>query len=227
MGPGGGRPGRGMTLTRAAVRDFYDRFGARQDAQGWYEDRALAGIISQGRFAEAEAVLELGCGTGRLAERLLAGPLPADASYLGLDLSTTMVGLAAERLAPFDARVRVARADITEPVAAPDGAFDRIVATYVFDILSAAETRAVLAEARRLLKPGGLLCAAGLTWGRGPLSWPVARLWQAVWRVAPARLGGCRPVRLADYLDGWRIAHRAVIVQWGIASEVVVAGDGQ
>ena len=212
-----------MTLSRDAVRAIYDGFGARQDSQSWYEDAALAELTAHGRFDTAQAVLELGCGTGRYAAMLLDAHLPPHATYRGLDLSGTMIDLTAKRLRRFGSRAAAVQADVTEPVAAPDGAYDRIVSTYLFDILSEAEVRVVLGEARRLLRPGGLLCLASLTRGGGLLPRAVSFAWQAVYRVAPARLGGCRAVRLSDYLGGWSVEYRATVVSRGMTSEVVIA----
>lgn len=45
-----------------------------------------------GAFETATHVFELGCGTGRFAERLLERHLPATARYKGIDLGPTMVG---------------------------------------------------------------------------------------------------------------------------------------
>ena len=56
---------------RDNVRAFYDRFGGKQDWQRFYEDPALRDLICHGSFDEAHAVVEFGCGTGRLAEHLL------------------------------------------------------------------------------------------------------------------------------------------------------------
>ena len=110
-----------MTLSRDAVRAIYDGFGARQDSQSWYEDAALAELTAHGRFDTAQAVLELGCGTGRYAAMLLDAHLPPHATYRGLDLSGTMIDLTAERLRRFGGRAAAVQADVTEPVAAPDG----------------------------------------------------------------------------------------------------------
>ena len=60
------------TITRNEASRFYDKFGAKQDRQGFYEDAALDLMIELGKFPDAENVFELGCGTGRLAEQLLS-----------------------------------------------------------------------------------------------------------------------------------------------------------
>ena len=61
-------------------------------------------------------MFELGCGTGRLAGNLLARHLPADARYLGADISDTMVTLSRARLRRFGGRAHVLRADATVPL---------------------------------------------------------------------------------------------------------------
>ena len=92
------------TLTTSEARAFYDRFGAKQDKQAFYEDRAIAALIAHADFEHAQSIFEFGCGTGRLAARLLPTPLPDNCHYLGVDISTTMVALARERLRPTGQR---------------------------------------------------------------------------------------------------------------------------
>ena len=108
-------------------------------------------------------MVELGCGTGRFAAGLLARHLPDDATYLGVDVSPRMVAATGERLRPWSDRAAVVLVDGGGAVPATDGSADRFVANYVFDLLSPEGTGAALAEARRVLVPGGLLCATGLT----------------------------------------------------------------
>lgn len=100
-----------------------------------------------------------------------------------------------------------------------------MVSNYVLDLLPAAEVAAFVSDARRVLAPGGLLCVTGLTPGRTPVSRLVSRLWGALHAVAPRRVGGCRPLRVADLLPAgqWEVVHRDVVAAWGIASEVLVA----
>ena len=95
------------TLSRNEDRRYYDSFGAKQDWQGIYEDAAIERMIELGAFSDALSVFELGCGTGRLAGRLLTHHLPCSARYVGIDISSTMVRLARDRLAPIAARSKV------------------------------------------------------------------------------------------------------------------------
>ncbi len=213
------------TLSHAEARRFYDRLGARQDAQAWYEDRATGELVRHGDFGAARRVFELGCGTGRFAQRLLSRHLPPDARYRGVDLSPTMVGLATKRLAGFGARAEVVLTDGSPPCGEPEHAYDRFVSSYVLDLLSEADIRAALREAHRILEPGGLLCLAGLCSGNGPGSRLVARAWTRLHALRPALVGGCRPIELLEFLDGtdWEIRHSARLAPFAIPSEVVVA----
>lgn len=203
-------------LSRDVARAVYDAYGARQDGQAWYEDAAFDRLVEHGGFAEARMVVEIGCGTGRLAERLLRDALPGDARYLGLDISATMVELARERLSPWSGRAEVRQSD--GGFALPPA--DRIISTYVLDLLSEADIEAFLSAAAGALVPGGRLCLASLATGG-----LVNRLWSAAYRILPRRLGGCRPVPLAGRLirHGLVLRHRSAVRARGLSSEVLVA----
>ena len=174
------------TLSYDEAETFYDRMGRRQDTQGFYEDIALDELVAHGRLEEAHDILELGCGTGRLAERLLREVLPDDARYVGLDVSSTMLHIARERLSPFGERARVDKTEGSLALPCPDGSFDRVVATYVADLLSNDDIDLFLSESWRVLRPGGLFASAGLTRGERLPSRLVSSLWSAVHRLSPA-----------------------------------------
>ena len=212
-------------LTAEQVRRVYDRIGRAQDWQRVYEDAATADLVAHAGFDTADTVVELGCGTGRFAAELLARHLRAEATYAAVELSPRMVALASDRLWRWRDRATVSLVDGHATIPARDGAADRFVANYVFDLLGPEETRSKLAEARRVLAPGGLLCAAGLTSGEHGVARNVSRAWRGIWARWPALVGGCRPVRLVDALDpaAWEINHHRVVVAWGIPSEVVIA----
>ena len=99
--------------------------------------------------------------------------------FLGLDISGTMIGLATGRLEPWQDRVEVQRADGTPSLSLLDASFDRFLATYVFDLLDPAYSERLIAEAHRVLIPGGLLCTINLTHGTGRFSWFVSWLWSS------------------------------------------------
>jgi ubiquinone/menaquinone biosynthesis C-methylase UbiE len=129
------------------ARRFYDRFGSRQDTQGFYENPALDDLVKHADFEHSRSVLEFGCGTGSFARRLFEAFLPADARYVGLDISLTMIGLASKRLEPWQDRAEVRQVDGTPSLPVPDASCDRFLATYVFDLLDPAFALRLIAEA--------------------------------------------------------------------------------
>lgn len=212
-------------LTPAEARSFYDHFGSHQDSQGFYEDAAFDRLIRFAEFSSARRVFELGCGTGKLAHRLLTTALSEEASYVGVDVSSTMIALASERLATFRPRVELVQTEGSMRFDYPDASFDRFVSTYVLDLLTAEQSESAIDEARRLLSTGGRLCVAGLTMGEHFPSSLVSRLWAWVQAARPRWVGGCRPVAVLDLLpkDDWQVLHREVVTSWAIPSEVLVA----
>ena len=224
QGTGRGR-GEGLVLTPSEARAFYDRFGKKQDAQSFYENPALDDLIAHARFAEAARVLEFGCGTGRLAARLLAECLPDSATYIGFDISPTMVNLATQRLAPYAERAQVFQSDGTTNLPLADNSVDRVIATYVLDLLSDTDIGEVLREAHRVLIVGGKVCLVSLTTGTTFPSRVVAFVWTAIFRLRASLVGGCRPIRLRRALSPscWELEHGRVLSAFGVASEVLVA----
>ncbi|MBW2432529.1 MAG: class I SAM-dependent methyltransferase [Deltaproteobacteria bacterium] len=76
------------------------------------------------------------CGTGRFASRLLATHLPPSASCLGIDLSKTMIAIAAQRVLPYKEQAKVTQSDGFMHFFLPDHSVDRVVFTYVLDLLT-------------------------------------------------------------------------------------------
>lgn len=212
-------------LTHQQAKRFYDGFGKKQDWQRIYESPAIARLVEQGAFSEARRILELGCGTGAFALELLERHLPDDATYLGLDISETMVGLATERLAAHAGRAEVRRSEGAMRIDSPAGSCDRFVSNYVADLLAPAEIHELTDEAHRVLVPGGRACLLSLTHGTGAFSRALTWAWKRVHRLSPRLMGGCRPVDLLEFLpeERWEIGHCSVLTALGLASQVVVA----
>lgn len=207
-----------MVLTRSQARRFYDRFGRKQDSQAFYEDAALNDLIAHAAFEQAERIFEVGCGTGRLALRLLTRHLSPTATYSGMDLSQTMIDIAEQRISPYRERTKVVRSDGAMLFPHPDGSIDRVVSTYVFDLLSEADIRQAISEARRVLVPGGKLCLVGLTKGVTFLSRIVSTIWSTTFRLHASLVGGCRPIQLDLFFDQdhWSIDYRNVVIRFGV-----------
>lgn len=111
-----------------------------------------------------ERVLDIGCGPGLLAGELATAVVPGGA-VSGIDVSEDMLALAREHAAraaleswaPVDFRVGEAG---TLPF--PDSSFEVVVVTQVYEYV--AEIDRALAEARRVLVPGGRLVILDTDW---------------------------------------------------------------
>jgi SAM-dependent methyltransferase len=141
-------------MTDAELRHAMDRFWR----QGGYvyetlRDRAYYGeldrlIADYCGAASGERVLDLCCGTGRLASLL-----PGAGCIVGIDISAVALDIAARRHAA-DARCAFAGME-AGTLGFPEAAFDRVL--FVDAIEHVRDPARVLAEAARVLRPGGRL----------------------------------------------------------------------
>lgn len=101
-----------------------------------------------------ERVLDAGCGSGRVTERL-AERLP-NGRVVALDGSAAMIEAARDRLARFGDRVDYVVADLGRPLPVP-GPVDAILSTATFHWV--ADHDALFANLAAVLRPGGRLVA--------------------------------------------------------------------
>lgn len=212
-----------MALSLDQARRVYNRIGRIQDWQACYEDAATSRLVADAGLAGGQVIFEFGCGTGRLAARLLEA-LPASVIYLGVDISPVMINLAARRLGPWSGRARAVLVDGSLPLPADDGFADRVFSTFVFDLLDPDYAKAVLVDLRRILRPDGRLCIASLASGDRPVERAVSRAWTGLWRVAPQLVGGCRPIVTSALLDhDWQVLHHSRVHRYGLVIDVLIA----
>ncbi len=213
------------TLTKQQAKDYYNRYGARQDGQAYYEDPAFDILAEHGSFSDARSVFEFGSGTGRFAAQLFSHHFSDETQYHGVDISETMVDLARENLRLWGDRARVEPSDGTTTLPCPDGSVDRLVCTFVLDLLPEDAIRQFGVEAHRALGRGGLLCIASLADGKTTASRLVGALWKTAFRLAPLRVGGCRALDLPSHLPAqlWHIEHEEALSRRGVSVNVIVA----
>jgi ubiquinone/menaquinone biosynthesis C-methylase UbiE len=212
-------------LSRDELRRVYDRVGPWQDTQSFYEQPAVEALIRHSAFDEASSVLEVGCGTGTLARRLLEDLGAPDLRYEAIELSPVMADLARDAVAPFAGRATIRRTGGAPPLDVPSRSVDRVVAAYVLDVMTEAEVRRFVAEAHDVLMSGGRLCVCGLAPGSTAPSRMVSALWSGVHALVPSLVGGCRPLAVRPFLADadWQILCHQTVTPWGVASEVLVA----
>ena len=132
----------------SGVRDGYDRWARVYD----YDANPLPALEDpQVREAlgdvRAREVLDLGCGTGRHTEWLVAG----GARVTAVDFSEAMLEQARRKVPAADVRFIVH--DRHEPLPLDDASFDAVVSGLVLEHLR--DLDAFFAEAHRVLRPQG------------------------------------------------------------------------
>jgi ubiquinone/menaquinone biosynthesis C-methylase UbiE len=103
---------------------------------------------------EAEHVLDLGCGDGRLGASLRAGALTA------ADVSSVALRRAARRLPDAE----VALVGVDEPLPFVDNEFELVLCAEVLEHVR--DVQLFLSEVRRVLRPGGGLALTTPAWSR-------------------------------------------------------------
>jgi arsenite methyltransferase len=128
------------------LAELYDRISDLQFEGG----KKLAAMMD---VKKDDAVLDVGCGTGRLAVRL-ASMFGPSGSVTGIDPSPYRVSVAEEKLKGQglrNVRIRLGRGEDLRAFRGSE--FDHVIYSSVFHWV--ADKAAALEEARRVLKPGG------------------------------------------------------------------------
>ncbi|WP_022927201.1 class I SAM-dependent methyltransferase [Patulibacter americanus] len=136
----------------------YDAVAMPQTAWGEEIVRRLVSELGGGRHASAAAVLDAGCGSGRVTATLLDG-LP-DATVVAGDPAESMRQQARVRLAPYGERVRVVDLDLEDDaMLGVNGGrpFDAVLSTGAFHWVR--DHRAMYRRLAAVLRPGGALVA--------------------------------------------------------------------
>ena len=194
-GPGSRKPGPTgphTALDADAVRAAYRRWAGIYDvAFGGVSAIARRRAVAEANRLPGREVLEMGVGTGLALPRYLA-----EKRITGIDLSAEMLDRARQRVARLGLDNVDALLEMdAEATSFPDASFDIAVAMFVASVVP--HPRRLLAEMRRLVRPGGhLVFVNHFAAERGPR-------WWIEWAMAPAsRSLGWHPDFAADSLFG-------------------------
>jgi demethylmenaquinone methyltransferase/2-methoxy-6-polyprenyl-1,4-benzoquinol methylase len=139
-----------MYKRKAAYFDSQVQAAWAAEEYGPEEINKLDRLFAETGALEGLAILEPGCGTGRLTE-ILAGKVGAKGHIVALDISPKMVETARRRIASRQ-NVEVHLAEV-EAFPLPEGAFDLVLCHQVFPHFEDKEK--ALKILVRALKPGG------------------------------------------------------------------------
>ncbi len=211
-------------LDKDAVRDVYRGLAPIYDF--WAditEVRARTRALELAAVRDGEAILEVAVGTG-LAFIELVRQNPTGTTT-GIDLTPAMLARAQSRLAAakLPGNYTLSEGDATAlPFA--DGSFDLLLNSYMFDLLPEQDFATVLAEFRRVLRPGGRLVLVNMAQGA---AWQ-HRLYDRLYQLSPRLMGGCRGVALEEHVRaaGFSDVSLNLTVQAGFPSEIIHARKG-
>jgi 2-polyprenyl-3-methyl-5-hydroxy-6-metoxy-1,4-benzoquinol methylase len=130
----------------------YNATNKHRDGLDVYLEQFLKDALSQPWAPKKAKALELGCGTGPISRWLAQRVF----SCLGIDISKTAISMAREQSKGKKLPVHFKQADACDP-ALKSGSFSLIVDGHCLHCITEPKDRsAFLANAYRLLKPGGL-----------------------------------------------------------------------
>ncbi len=203
--------GQAVTKAYTGLAPIYDLWGRLT------ETKARGRCLEWAHIRDGESVLEVAVGTGlTFAEILRLNPSGRNE---GIDLTPAMLARAKRRAGSLGIRNYHLSVGNAYALEYADGSFDAVVNNFMFDLLPEADFMRVLAEFKRVLRPGGRLVLVNMAHGE---RW-YQRVWELVYRVAPALLGGCRGVALLEPLRalGFTGTRRAFVSQTTFPAEIV------
>ncbi len=205
-------------LTKSQVADVYKSKAAVYDIWGRLtESKAQRRCVQLAAVQDGEAVLEVAVGTGLTFSRILQHN-PSGINE-GIDLTEAMLAKARQKAAQSGTTNYRLRPGDAYALDFADSSFDVLINNYMFDLLPEADFPSILSELGRVLKPGGRMVLVNMARdGR----W-YNQIWDAVYRIQPGWMGGCRGVALHSYVEraGFQQVSREFISQMTFPSEII------
>ncbi|MFC2026036.1 class I SAM-dependent methyltransferase [Chloroflexota bacterium] len=212
-----------MTSSKTATQNNYDRLSRWYDLIASSERKYKQAGLEMLAVQKEETILEVGFGTGwgllELAKSV------GDAGHVsGVDISAGMYNVAEAKIARagYSNRVDIRIGDAAElPYEA--NTFDGIFSSFTLELFSTPEIPVVLAECKRVLRPGGRLCVVSLN--KKEQDSLMVRMYEWTHKAFP-HVVDCRPIFIQQAIEdaGFKIADRAEMSMWGLPVLALVAG---
>ena len=205
-------------VEKSRIPDIYRRIAPSYDLWAWLtESKARDRCLELAAIQNGEEVLEVAVGTGLAFEKILESN-PSGRNE-GIDLTEAMLIRADRRAARSGSDNYCLKIGDAYELDFPDDSFDVLINNYMFDLLPQQDFLTVLEEFRRVLRPGGRLAMVNMTMGERWFN----GIWERIYRINPALLGGCRGVSLLPQIEvcGFRQTKREYMSQLTFPSEIV------
>ena len=210
---------RRVTRPKARARAAYDRLSRWYDVFAAGERRFQRIGLELLDVQRGERVLELGVGTG-WALAALAQSVGPEGGVVGVDIAPAMLRRAARRLerAATLGRAELCACDALH-VPLGDATCDAAYLSFTLELFDTPEIPLVLAECRRVLRPGGRIAVVALA----REDTRATRLYERLHDLFPATLD-CRPIHPAAAVAaaGFAVAGTRGAREWGLGVEIVL-----
>jgi demethylmenaquinone methyltransferase/2-methoxy-6-polyprenyl-1,4-benzoquinol methylase len=200
--------------TKSETRAFYNKIAGVYDFLAEHSEQPMREIaLEMLAPAPGERLLEIGFGTGHVLARLARAVGPAGKVF-GIDISENMLAQARELLERehLTDRVTLACGD-AEELPHPDDSLDGILMCFALELFDTPDIPRVLAQCRRVLRPGGRIVVAAVSKeGEQGL---VVRAFEWTHRHFPNLLD-CRPIHARQALEaqGFSIEQARIESMW-------------
>ena len=208
--------------TKEVVRNYYNKIAKvydllSEEAEKPMRETGLKKLAAQ----PGERILEIGFGTGHCLVEIAKAVGP-QGKALGLDISDAMVSLATDLLAKAGLadRALLQRGD-AEQLPFDSDSLDGIFFSFTLELFDTPDLPKVLAECKRVLKPGGRLVVVAVS--REGKHGMMLEAYEWTHQHFP-NLMDCRPIYVSRALEaaGFRIADTTVQSMW-VPVEIVRA----
>jgi ubiquinone/menaquinone biosynthesis C-methylase UbiE len=207
-------------ISQEKIGQLYDKIAGVYNVWGYLtESHARKRALELAQIVNGQSIVEVACGTG-LAFYEIAKRNP-DGKNTGIDISNGMLQKARKRLATLSSSNYSLLNGTAFHLPFENETIDTLVNNYMFDLMPFEEMNGLIQEFKRVLKNNGKLVLVNMTKGESFVS----NVYDAVYRLSPKTMAGCRGVQLSDPLNnnGFQIVTREYFQQMLFPSEVILA----
>jgi demethylmenaquinone methyltransferase/2-methoxy-6-polyprenyl-1,4-benzoquinol methylase len=191
----------------------------------YYEKLATEKGLQVMEFQDGYKVLETGFGTGQMLIKI-ANRIGNEGTVFGVDISPKMLEKTRKRVKKqnLTSRINLQLGDARR-LPYQENMFDVVVTTYMLDLINTPDLATVLAEFKRVLKPGGRVVLVNLS--KGDRWYSNMKLYEWFYRKTPSLFGGCRPIMIKSFLEALKFQNvqREVIITGRTIPSEIVWGD--
>ena len=214
-----------VTRTKEEAKRFYDRISRFYDLlTAAFERKYTVMALERLSIREGEAVLEIGFGSGHCLRQIAQSVGKSGKAY-GIDISSGMLAMTKRRLEKswLMDRVELYCGDAAS-LPYDNDTFDAVFISFTLELFDTPEIPKVLAEVKRVLKPGGRLGVASMSKEDGESK--LLRLYEWAHKKWPKYVD-CRPIYVEQSLKdaGYKIKSKEKVKLFRLPGEIVIVVD--